>query len=115
QGFGRHAAIAFAERLLQHRLCLSRRFAHVNVASQRYGGWPLAVNGATFTVEIGLGVRLLTGEAGAGDPAFRHPCRPVDGWGRAATHQDWRRSRRPHGGLRLGARKPPRGTYSLTR
>src|SRR5579864_1917605 len=39
QGFCRHAAIASAQRMLQHRLRLGRRLADVNVAPQGDGAW----------------------------------------------------------------------------
>jgi len=51
--------------VLQHRLCLGRRLADVNVAPQRDSTWLPAVSGAALTIEIGLRARLLVAEAGA--------------------------------------------------
>src|SRR5205085_10135621 len=75
QGFCRHAAIASAQCMLQYRPCLRRRLADVNVAPQDNRAWLPAVSGAALTVDFGLRTRLLVGEAGAGDPALRDPCR----------------------------------------
>ena len=74
QGFCRHAAIASAQRMLQHRLRLGRRVADVNVAPQDDGARLPAVGGAALAIEIGLRARLLAGEAGARDPALRQAC-----------------------------------------
>src|SRR5438105_10541738 len=70
QGFGRHAAIASAQRMLQYRLCLGRRLADIDVTPQDDGPWLSAVSGAALTIQIGLRAGLLAGEAGARDPAL---------------------------------------------
>jgi len=88
QGFCRNAAIASAQRVLQHRLCLARRPADVNVAPQGDGVWLPAVRGAALTIDIGLNAGLLEGKAGARDPALRQSCRAVDGRRCAGTDPD---------------------------
>src|SRR6516165_43938 len=53
QGPCRNTAIASVQRMFQHRLCLGRRLAYVNVAPQGDGVWPPAVSGAALEIEIG--------------------------------------------------------------
>ena len=66
QGFRRNTAIVSAQRMPQHRFCLGRRLADVNVAPQGDGVWLPAVSGAALTIDIGLRARLRVGEAGEG-------------------------------------------------
>src|SRR5881275_3374873 len=73
QRFRRHAAVAAAQRLLQYRLRLIRRFADVNVAPQHDRAGLSAVNGAALPIEIGLRAGLLAGKSGARNPAVRQP------------------------------------------
>src|SRR6516164_6417103 len=53
QGPCRNTAIASVQHMFQHRLCLGRRLADVNVAPQGDGVWPPAVSGAALEIEIG--------------------------------------------------------------
>src|ERR1700687_6109756 len=69
QGFCRHAAIASAQRVLQHRLRLGRRFADVDVAPQDDGVRLPAVGGAALAIEIGLHRAVADGSAISAPPA----------------------------------------------
>src|SRR5437763_16757842 len=99
--------------MLQYRLRLRRRLADVDVAPQDEGAGRPAVSSAALTIEFGLRTRLLRGEAGARDPAFRQSCRAVDGWRGAGADPDLYGLGRTQREARLGDPEPSGGTYRL--
>src|SRR5205085_7081725 len=111
QRYRRHAAVAAAQRLLQYRLRLIRRFADVNVAPQHDRAGLSAVNGAALPVEIGLRAGLLARKARARDPTLRQSRRPVDGRRRAGSDMDLDGLRRTQREARSGDPKSPGGTH----
>jgi len=92
--------------MLQHRLCLRRRLADVNVAAQDEGARLPTASGAALAIEIGLRARLLAGEAGARDPALRRSCCSVDGRRGAGADPDLDGVRRTQRQARFGDPKP---------
>jgi hypothetical protein len=79
QRFRLHAAVAAAQRLLQHLLRLCRGLTDVNVAPQNDHARIFAASGAALAVQVGLRASLRVSESGAGNPALRQPCGSVDG------------------------------------
>ena len=71
------------------------------------------MSGAALAIEIGLRPRLLVGEAGARDPAFRQSCRPIDRWRCAGADPDVDGLSRTQREARFGDPEPPGGAHGL--
>jgi hypothetical protein len=104
-------AVAAAQRLLQYRLRLIRRFADVNVAPQHDRAGLSAVNGAALPIEIGLRAGLLAGEAGARNPAVRQPRSAINRRQCARADMDFDPLCRTQREARSGDPKSPGGTH----